>query len=425
MLVMHVLVSPVFASANVKSNHVIIAFDEAGTRWRLSDDRVRESIGYYLYDNSGNALLKENDYYSVVGFKADCSGEKWNDFVYVKKINKKPLSFVKSDDSLKKLFCVDTLYSDKQWYWYELSSYQGTVTDSYSLNSIAKPYILATLGKAEVKSLVNNTYIILITDHRYNGNDFYNELRYFIDTAQENGKRLDIHNVLDVCYKVEEEFCIKYVDAIEWNNSSRFVELFEVKPNQDNLTLPAVISYSPSINAKRVRGGKYSFDLDLEYVNTHFEVKKLSADLCDTGIEYLKIGMPLNHRIIDSLSFNNDYSRYHRTFEFSRQYESPAIYLSAELILKDGLYDSALLTHGQIEGLKQKIEIIKEDDAHFLFGLLRLPDFLWIPGLDQYSAAIVLDFILLGLVIAVFFAYLKISATYKPKPEDIQIRFYE
>lgn len=425
-LVFHIIVAHTLAKAeNVTSNHIIIAFDEAGTGWRTNDYKVRESIGYFLYDNGGDPLLKDSDYLSVVGFKADCSGEKWDEFVYVKKMNNGYLTFVKSNDTFKNIFSPNAQYGQYYDLWQSLTRYQGAISESYSLNSIAKPYVLAALGKTESKPLVNKTYIILITDHRYNGNDFYNELRYFIDTARQNGKRLDIHNVLNVCYKIEEEFCIKYVDAIEWNNSSRNVELFEVKPNQDYLTLPAVLSFSPSISAKRIRGGKYSFDFDIEYANQHFEVKRLKASLYRSESESRWNDVDVNHRIIDSLRFDNGHSKYHGTFKFDRSFPSPTLILNAELILKDGLYDAVLLTPEQIEGLTQKVKITKEEDARFFFGIIRLPDFLWIPGLNQYSAAIVLDFIILGLVIAAFLIYLKLSETYKPKSEDINICVYE
>ena len=82
--------------------------------------------------------------------------------------------------------------------------------------SIAKPYILKKLGQESAKQWVERTFILLVTDHRYNGGDFYNELQYFLGSQSYINKNIGLFDVLDVCYDVEGEFCIKYLDVCEW-----------------------------------------------------------------------------------------------------------------------------------------------------------------------------------------------------------------
>ena len=100
--------------------------------------------------------------------------------------------------------------------------------------------------------------------------------------------------------------------------------------------------------------------------------------------------------------------------------------LEASLRLKDGIYDATLLSPEMYSGLTQNIEIRKEKDAKILFGLARLPDWLWLPGIkNQYIAAIVTSFIILFVVVVVFVIYIIKTRTYIPRKDELNIEFYD
>lgn len=390
-------------------NHVILAFDESGCEWRKTDLQVMDNVREYLFDNS---LLGENDYFSVVGVKADCSATFWKDFIYIKKNPEsgKKLAFSDNLDYAKKV-------TSNQELWYQLADYQGGITDdSYSLLSISNPYILSSFNNIENKPLVNKTFILIVTDDRYNGNDFFRELQYFLSRPGYKEKGIKFHDVLKRCYQVAEEYSINYNGAKERfvGNIYHNVELFEVKPNQDFLTLPAVVSYSPSVVAVRERGGKYRIDLSFKRSNEHFDVVDMMVSL--------RSGQDSTGVLVDTIT---DLSDYQRTVTFSNSNKYSSVNLQADLRINDGFYDVTLLTPSMIEGLNQNIEIRYEEDAKFLFGLVRLPDFLWIPGIQsQQTAAIVLDFIILALVIAALAIYIKTTNTFVPDIKDVKIKNY-
>ncbi len=389
-------------------NHVILAFDEAGTSWRQTDDKVRQNVEYFLFDNDGNPLLSKGDYLSVVGVKGDCSARGWKDFVYVKS------SFIDDYNTIK------SMMSTAEWPNQVRTPEQYSYESSYSLISIAKPYILAKLGKGADKAMVDRTYMIFVTDHRYNGNDYYNELQYFLgDSAYINAK-IDIHDVLKVCYDVEREYCIEYLDVKKWpfspsNGMYKNVELFEVSPNQEYLTLPAVIDYSPSLTAVRKRGHSYEVTLDLVHSNSHFEMKELIVYKCS---EFKAFEEP-----IDTLA---SLDRYSRTYVFDRSEKISHLRMTAKLKLNDGIYDATLLTPDTVPGLNQTVKVNTEEDSRILFGLAPLPDWMWPSFVEtQQAAAIVVSFLILILCAIAMLAYIYATKTYKPKSEEVRIKFYD
>lgn len=389
-------------------NHVILAFDEAGTSWRLNDDRVRQNVKYFLFENNGQPLLTEGDYLSVVGIKGDCSARGWSDFVYIKS------SFVNNYKTIK------NMVSTAAWQAQVVTPNEYDYEESYSLVSIAKPYILAKLGKVPNKPLVDRTYMILVTDHRYNGDDYYNELQYFLGQEGYARAGIDIIDVLQVCYDVEREYCIEYLDVRKWpfeKNPAKYknVELYEVSPNQEYLTLPAVIDYSPSLTAVRKREHSYEVTLDLEHANPHFDVKELVIYKCSEskGVE----------EPIDTLPILGMYSR---TFVFDRAEKISHLRMKARMKLNDNIYDATLLTPETVPGLDQTITVNTEKDSRILFGLAPLPDWMWLSCIEtQQVAAIVVSFLILILCTLIFVVYIYVTKTYKPKKEDVRIMFYD
>ena len=389
-------------------NHIIIAFDEAGTSWRLTDDRVRTSIEEMLFDNDGSPLFSEGDYLSVVGVKGDTSSERWDDFVYIKK------AYETNYQEVRQMFSVG------QWRQLVKTPHRYDYEESYSLISIAKPYILSVFGKLNPKPLVERTFIIFITDHRYNGNDYYNELQYFLGQPDYVRKKIDIYDVLQVCYDVEREYCIEYKDVIKWpfashNGKYRNVELFEVCPNQEYLTLPAVIDYSPSVTAVRKKGKKYELELYLKHSNPHFDLKELIVYKCS---ETKKTEEP-----IDTLYALDEYVG---TYVFDRVEAISSLKMMARLKLNDGIYNGTVLTPKTVVGLEQHIIVNIEEDSKILFGLAPLPDWLWISSVkNQQAAAIIISFIILILCIMALVTYVLVTKTYRPKNEEVRIKFYD
>lgn len=419
---LHVCLVHADTSTFVERNHLIIAFDESGNAWRKTDTNVRYYIKEILSNNNEQFCFTNKDYYSIVGFRADCSGAEWDNFVYIKKDpsidnRSKELAFVQDSTRLYTLLSNSGL-------WEELSNYSGNYIDSsYSLLSIAKPYILNRIGTIENKPQVNRTFIILITDHQFNGGDFHNELIWFLSKGNYRDRDITINKVLQPCYQVGEEYTFKYIESRQWGYQPyyRYVELFEAYPNQDYLTLPAVIDYSPSIQARREKGKKHSFHLELKKSNKHYDVKKLSLFFRNpnTGTERLV------ETFADLDSISRDYII--QDEEGLTHNGLTIIRLDAELLIKDGFYNSTLLNSNMINGLEQTINVINEPNAKMLFELFELPDWLWnmVRVSNQQKAAVIVGFLILALVIIFIVTYVLLTKRYKPEKEEVSIKFYD
>lgn len=409
-------------------NHIIVAFDESGNKWRATDYKVRDGLRYYLFEKDGSGLLKADDFISFVGFKADCSGENWDNFAYVKLMPENNSNKFQSKHSMA--FMRDSAYVRSLLVspgndWEKLANYSGPFIDaSYSLLSIAKPYILSKIGAQNEKSLVNNTYILLVTDHQFNGGDFHNELQYFLSRGTHRLQGRDLNKVLELCYKVGEEYTFKYVGSKVWGTKPhlRYVELFEVRPNQSFLTLPAVINYAPSLQAARVKGNKHSFELNFKKTNNHFDVKGLNVFLKnpETGNEiFLERIQDLDSLVTRQYTIND-------SEEMADSLGVSYLRLEAELLLNDGFYGCTLLNKQMIPGLEQTIKVEYEKAAEIIPGIV-MPDWMWrIVGVeDQAAAAVICFVILIVIALGLLVAYVLLTRTYKPSKKEVKIVFYD
>lgn len=154
--------------------------------------------------------------------------------------------------------------------------------------------------------------------------------------------------------------------------------------------------------------------LDFKHSNPHFEVDEMKVYLCS------KDGSS------ECVAEIHDMEEYQLDKIYRKRQKVNNIRIEATLRLKDGTYNSVLLSPDMYPGLTQIVEIRNEKDAKILFGLARLPDWLWIRGIkNQQVAAIVISFIILFLVIAAIVIYILKTRTYVPRKDEISIKFYD
>ena len=421
-ILLFLFVSPVLAgeTGGGEIHHVILAFDEAGTSWRGTDPDVIEHVKEFLFHYKEDGILGEKDYFSIVGFKGDfLDSNHWKDYVYFKSLTSTgPIVFQRGRVIADLITSVPSI-------WRRLAGDSPFITNQgYSLLSVAKPFILYRFGLEQNRPQVTHTYIVLITDHRYNGNDYYNELKFFLDNNshyRDTGVRTD--SVLSQCYRVEEEYCIKLLDSWDSNNEqllSHNVELFEVHPNQDYLTLPAVLEYPPSLELKRALRHRYSLSLDIKHKNPHYEVCELRVFLHnkESGTE----------RLVDTIK---EFKEYSKDFDFAQVEGFSQIRMEADLRLQDGFYGCTLLTPETVPGLIQTIELVPDENATIL-GLCKMPDWMWWtmwwvedPHQAAFGFSVILGLLIIaGIVLGVLLIVHAVQR-YKPSIDDVEIVFYE
>ena len=294
----------------------------------------------------------------------------------------------------------------------------------FSLVSVAKPYALLALKNSSVD--VNRTFLVLITDHHYNGNDFYDEIVSLVQRQRALNvySEIDVNRVFQKCYAVEQEYYIRHIktDTV-WANRlyapQGYVEVYEYLPLQQYFSLGAVINYPTELVAKRCKGGKYEIELPLTWRNNpHFTLKRL--DVFGVAEDTPSFRTPENAVRLDSLG--------KAVFRIDRNEKITSIRMRAWVKLLDGVYQATVLSPSQAasiylgrNGLNVDIPIKYEDDAT-VYGL-PLWDIFWLPGIDsQFTMAKIWEIILpAGLLIYLIY-YMATHRTYRPKVKNFSLK---
>lgn len=404
-------------------HHVILAIDKAGCDGWIGSREVSgtlrdillsfKDVDYQVY----RPIFRTSDYLSVLGFAIDASQHDMSMYATPLKLGDDPIRY-ETPDELQ----LSVLLARK---WSRLALQKINPGNApFSLVSVAKPYALLALKDSLLD--VNRTFLVLITDHHYNGNDFYDEIVSLIQRQQELkvNSNIDVNRVFQKCYAVEQEYYIRHIktDTI-WANKryapQGYVEVYEYLPLQRYFSLGAVITYPTKLVAKRCRGGVYEIELPLTWRNNpHFALKRL--DVFGITENTPSFQTPDKALRLDSLS--------HVFFRFSREEKVRGIRMRAWVKLIDGVYNATVLTPSLSaptffgrNGLNVDIPIEYEDDAT-VYGI-PLSDLFWIPGVEsQYLMAKIWEIILpAGLLIYLIY-YMATHRTYRPKVKDFTLK---
>lgn len=427
-IVVLLLASAVLADAQLDDkvrSHTIVALDKAGCSNILERYAVWESVRGLLFSGApienGRPLCGEGDLLSIVGFCTDATQKDMSTYQF--SMSQGPAggscAYIENDNGNAR-----KMMDWQQWLYYaEYSNPNCGHSGLFSLVSVAKPYALNQLkleGKIDDRHLTNRTFLVLVTDHHYNGNDFYDEV-HTLSTAQ---REMGMYNVVDeskilpLCYAVEQEYFIKYITTYRFAPRG-YVELYEFMPLQTYLNLNSVVDFPQTITAKRQKGGRYQIKADFFHNgNEHYDIKKL-----EFGLDKDNAG---DSRVVyedrDSVSYE---------YVVSSKSRPEYLNVRAWLRLNDGVYNTTVLTpspdapdHLGKNGLNMSIRIKYEERAR-IFGIPMI-DLIWPSGIeDQYTAAIVVQTVLLVLLpffvlFLVWVFYMK-NRYYIPENDDFSI----
>ena len=294
------------------------------------------------------------------------------------------------DDYVKKCFVMKP-FADKRdiallWNSVQNTRFSGVY---YSVTSIAKPYsFLAFQAKADDNNYVNRTYLILISDFKYNGNnDYYDELKHVEGFTV--AKRSEIIKTVE---KVAHNYFCRWI--AEKTLDGGYMDLYEFVPLQQYFSLEAIADFPHEVTAKRTKSGyRVNFGLSHSYDNPNYELMKTEVQL-------------LNYDIITL----NGYESFE--LDLPREQNSPDINLSLKswVRLKDGVYNRTVLHPDGSElqgakGLNREIHVIFESDTKIL-GFIPLSQVLykasfWTDNQDVAASVWGWIFIIVFVIIAI------------------------
>ena len=276
----------------------------------------------------------------------------------------------------------------------------------YSITSFAKPYSLMALKD---KKSTNMTYMAIITDGVYNGNDdYYGEASYVKKDFSDEGKKQFQNDIANV----QTNYFCRFID--QHSIRGGHIQLYEFIPLQQYFSLESVVDFPHQVIAKRTKQG-YEVKFILGAINNKdYETKKLLVSLQTAD------GTKSEREV----NFNQEI-----TFNISKsEIDGSQIGIRAWVKLIDGVYNNTVL-HPEgsklqgAEGLSRTIVIEKENNATIL-GIMPLPDFLFSLSFwtsSQFTAANTWGWILIFILVALIVYAIRKSNIYKPNPKEIKI----
>lgn len=262
----------------------------------------------------------------------------------------------------------------------------------FSITSFAKPYSLMALKD---KQFTNRTFMIVVTDGNYNGNDdYYGEASYVKNDFSKEGKsqfKNDIRNV-------QTNYFCQFIDQMSVNGG--YIQLYEFIPLQQYFALESVLDFPHELVAERTKSN----------YTLHFPTKNISNN--DYEIQKLEVSLIVEDKVLSTQEMQ---PAKEISLNISKEDVDKAhIEIKAWVKLCDGVYNNTILhPHGSklqgASGLFRTIAIQKEKDAEIL-GVVDLSDFLftisfWTSSQSAaaYSWGWIIIFIVLVIVVYIIY----------------------
>lgn len=389
-------------TSDKEQSSLILALDVRSDIGRYLSYDVRFADCYYLKAKHGKKAYKE--YYSSEIQKILTSNSVMPNYVsgvlYGKKQGaERPTNFSRLVVSPSK---ASKNYSDLLNQLYkELPS-----GEYYSITSFARPYSLMALKEQQS---TNRTFLVILTDGRYNGNDdYYGEVRYMKTGFNKEGEKQFKEDILNV----QTNYFCQFKEQIEVDGG--YIQLYEFIPLQQYFALESVLDFPHEIMAKR---GKSNYVVDFTsnaITNEDYEVKRMQISLVTNGGAIRTENFSPNENV---------------KFEISkREIDNVHLKIKAWVKLYDGVYNNTILhPNGSklqgASGLYREIQIQKEDNAKIL-GVIELHDFLFAMSFwtsSQEIAATTWGWIFILIILAISILIIYKSNIYKVKEGTIKI----
>lgn len=400
-------------------HHIIIVRDEVLKKedpdWPQSEESYQRVFNHLLGDN----ILRERDFISFVGFSTDERSNNLDDFSYTI-IDSSWITY--SNTTKAKIHENWNAIMDKCH-----RRHKGA--KPFSMISLAKMYAFAPVKKTQHNQYVNRTFIIFISDHQYNGGDFYEERFALKDFNAKIAPKM----TQEYGQRISAEYYVRQInDDYEKPKGNHYIDLLEYIPLQSGLTLPSLLDYSAGgITARRIKGGIYHIDINTSSRhNPHYNILQL----------HYRIMAADNTVLLDticraSIGSDGDYvpiEHFDVPYEIGTDTIQASVTIDAWASLNDGIYDATVLTpvagapdYLASKGLSVTIPINYEPTSKIL-GIRSLP----LPGFLQFGddqeisntiASSMVIFILVALFLTIAFWIIHRIRNYRIKANDITI----
>lgn len=340
-------------------NHIIITVDRSGFNPHEYENLVDTLSSFFnVKIDSGKNLFDDGDLLSMSYF---CFG-----------INDSPDKFISKyvfrNKSIDLLPCNEV---DFKHIWSEVVNQKREVSIGYSLISVAKQFSLMKFRNSDV--LTNRTFMIIVTDRKYNGQDFYHELGSMV---ADNVSSQIISQMRHQCDLVSKNYFLKLIRTSKMPDKSCYIDLYEYIPMQQYFSIESILSYQNPLFAKREKA-HYSIPVELKKIdNLNFKLLKSKAELI--------LGDGNDETTYGSFQFDLNHENLIGKFDIPANIATSnklKIRIINWVHFKDSAYGMTVLHPfgSQLQGsngLIRNINVIVEGKAK-IFWLIPMPDFIF------------------------------------------------
>lgn len=388
-------------------NHVIIAVDNVVPLYEdvLSDKNfMLGHIDKILTSNDGK-LMSEGDYVSVVTFGLGALNTNFDHFVVPASLNGEPLVW-------RDFTSWEDIFPD--WTRQVLNKYDGRMNGAhYSMLSGAKSFIMSEVKSLDTDKVAERTYILMITDDHYNGNDNYK--KEFADYRVTGGcapadsfeRQINLYN----SFFIEREVARTTVSSSKFQ--PYYLILLEIVP-ANIPSLNGIVDVPASLNVHRVPGGygigfkAKSVDNFYRFLSLKVRVNTLTGESLISEADHEgNVDMVIPYDAVDPSDIHVD--------------------IDGQVIQEDGMYDGMLISpdNPNTPRMHSSRTISVQEDGK-IFGM-PMPDFIWWWARDDVrKAAFIWEVIVVMLVILLTVTavglYNKKSTVYTLDNDEIGIR---
>lgn len=366
------------------SNHLIVALD---ARSNLQSPSLWEMNKHTVRNNIPNLLSKyglAEGIVSTLTFSLDTNNS-----------NMRQYTHAVTKGTIYRDFNIIQNEWDKLCETYQAGS-------RFSLVSIAKPYSLKAMmidsNSYQDEDLTYRTYLMLITDGHYNGNDdYYGELDY-----AGYAKKTEILNEVKNIYQ---NYFYEYKDKVRLGRG--YILLFECIPLQKYYSIESTVDFPHELIARRTKKG-YTVDVPIKsFENKNYQLLKSEFSLGEEKQILNGYGTISFNDISEDDWLDNDFTY---------------IQMKSWVRFLDDIYNRTILNPDGDEeqgalGLNRKILLVKEKNAK-IWGIIPLCDNMFKMSFwtnNQYVAAGVWGFLFAIIVLLFILWGVKRTLNYNQK----------
>ena len=396
-------------------HHVIICFDQLVdpySNYLKFDIGIKGALKKVLFYK--DSLLREGDYYSILTYEEgnlDCT---LTNFAQPSKRNSIELVWQPYKGFGEML----------SGSWSDIANgHSDVLGQAYSLQTAAKSYCLARVRNDE--KFANRTFLIMITDDAYNGNDDYNKEFYsMIDVSGARMYDRDKFDKLEAlfianCHRIASfyrfDYLPQYMAVIDDHGRNKYkVMVFEASPTS-TFSLASVVDFPANLGLKRVRGG-YMLDFNYQTTDSIYQINKFNVSIVNRqGDVVEKCSKEKGDSHVSVKLYSNEVNN-----------DFVEVSIAGWLRQMDGIYNGLEMSPSSYSRLKTTLKLPLKAESKIL-GIVPLYDFMWwwfpndiMTAVSIWNVVFILAFI--GLIYWLIRLFIRRNAIYEPDNSEISMK---